>query len=275
LKNQERHGTARGLRYGKARRVLSGIDPALCPADFIYGRDGRPFFVRGPADSDERVERVLAILEARVGPKGYGYKDPGSVEDDNARAALLEWLEAEPEEVPRFYRASGMVAALRLAPRPAVPADLMELLWPEGRTWEDEDERAYFDELLEGYWDYVGDLLQEAAAPDAEESAQAIDVWMDEFPEEQRNLAVLAATVEWATGFMAVVEQFPDAWREALLRSDLTEHWEMIRWWAEFIGTGNKDRIADATEGTPPRNIARSARALARALLPPDRSQGG
>jgi len=63
---------------------------------------------------------------------------------------------------------------------------------------------------------------------------------------------------------------------EAVIEKDWSEHGlaEVVRWWAEFIGTGNKDRIAEAAEGTPPRTIAASVTALARALRPPPPSAG-
>jgi hypothetical protein len=120
------------------------------------------------------------------------------------------------------------------------------------------------------YWNYIGDLVAARIAPDASIEDQIIDIWMEDFADDQM-IAFTACMIEWATGFMAATRLWPDAWGDALTRPDLAEHWEVVRWWEEFIGTGNKDRIADAAESKPPRNIGLSLTALARALrsVPP------
>lgn len=52
------------------------------------------------------------------------------------------------------------------------------------------------------------------------------------------------------------------AWGDALTRTELAPHWEVVRWWKDIIQPGNKDRIADAAEA--------SVLALTRALRPGD-----
>jgi yecA family protein len=256
--------------FRKARRVLSSLDASLCPMEFTYGREGRPYYVRGPNDSEERVDRVLAILEARVGPEGYDY-DPAEDEETTdlaeVREALINLLAAEPPEVPRFYFLSGMITALHLCPRPVPPLKLLEALWPEGRAWESQEELEGFTALLTEYWNYAGELVSDATAPDAPAGTQAFDVWSEDFPTEH-TLPMMAALVEWAGGFLRATELWPEAWENALARPDLAPHWEVIRWWRDLVQPGNKDRIADAAEGTPSRTIAASVVALARALRP-------
>lgn len=68
--------------YRKARRVLSGLDASTCAEVFEYGEDGRPCYVRGPDDSDERVARVLALLKIKCGPDGFNYVDPEEDDED-------------------------------------------------------------------------------------------------------------------------------------------------------------------------------------------------
>lgn len=268
----ERLGIAPHRDFRKARRVLSGIDASLCPTDFTFGRDGRPCFVRGPHDSDERVDRVLALLTARCGEDGYDFEDDSAAEEDDLLAMrndLIAWLDAEPEEMPRFYRFSGMVTALQICPQVVPPAKLLEAFWgPAKRDWADESELQDFTAMLLAYWNYAGALVDAHLAPDAEPGDQAIDVWADDFPEDL-TLAYAVAMVDWAGGFMQTTELWPEAWGDALQRPELAEHWEVVRWWAEFVGTGNKDRIADAAEADPPRTIGTSVTALARALRPP------
>lgn len=48
-----------------ARLLLAGIDPSRCHEEFQFGKDGKPFYVRGPYESDERAywiaDRVRAL----------------------------------------------------------------------------------------------------------------------------------------------------------------------------------------------------------------------
>jgi yecA family protein len=262
--------------FRKARKVLSGIDASLCPTEFTFGRNGRPFFVSSPNDSEERIDRILAILEARCGEDGFDFVDAIAEDDEDdyiedVRENLMEFFDAEPENIPRFYQVSGMVTALQICPQVVPPTQLLAKLWgPEGRVWTDTAEMEEFNSSFFPYWNYIGDLVAARIAPDASIEDQIIDIWMEDFADDQM-IAFTACMIEWATGFMAATRLWPDAWGDALTRPDLAEHWEVVRWWEEFIGTGNKDRIADAAESKPPRNIGLSLTALARALrsVPP------
>lgn len=263
--------------FRKARRVLSGLDASLCPTDFTFGRDGRPCYAPSEDDPSERVQRVLAILEARLGPDGFDFEDPD--EDDEAdddaqvRDQLIEFLDDEPEDVPRFYALSGLVTAMQLCPRLIPPTKVMDALWPNGPAWETQDDAKCFTELLVDYWNYVADLIDEALSPDAPEDARVVDLWLEELPGDD-GLAIAAASIDWAGGFLRATTLWPDAWGDSLERPDLAPHWEVVRWWAEFLAPGNKDRIADAAEASEPRNLATSVKALARALRAPGPGMG-
>lgn len=267
----DRLGIAPHRDFRKARRVLSGIDASLCPTEFSFGREGRPCYVRGPDDSDERVNRVLAALRARCGEDGYDFEDDTAPEDQDLldlREDLIAWLAAESEDVPRFYRLSGMVTALQICPQPVSPMKLFEALRGlAGPDWDNRTDLPNFTTMLTDYWNYVRDLVHDHVAPNAAPDSQAIDIWWEDFPKET-GLPFAAATIEWAGGFMHTTELWPEAWGDALQRPELAEHWEIVRWWTEFIGTGNKDRIADAAEADPPRTIAASVTVLIRALRP-------
>ncbi len=271
----ERLGFAPHRDFRKARRVLSGLDASLCPTEFTYGRDGRPCYVRGPDDSNERVDRVLAILDARLGEEGYDFEPVDEDDDDSEedivelRKDLMYWLQAEPPEVPRFYGLSGMLTALHICPEVVPLPRLLEVLWgPDGPVWTDEEEAKNFAEMLADYWSYVGGLIELAVAPDAAPEDRAVDLWSEDFPSDN-PIPFAAASKEWAMGFLRTIELWPEAWGNATTRPDLLEHWEVIGWWAAFEKPGNMDRIADAAEGTPPRTLAQSITALARALHPP------
>ena len=47
-------------------RLLAGIDPAGCPHEFEYGRDGKPFYMRGPNES-LAVARIIAERVTEAG----------------------------------------------------------------------------------------------------------------------------------------------------------------------------------------------------------------
>jgi hypothetical protein len=265
--------------YRKARRILSGIDAALCPREFAYGCEGRPRYVRGMDDDEARVERVCGILEAKFGPEGFDYEDSEADEEDDLadRAELMEFLEQEKPEVPRFYEFSGLVTAMLLAPGQPSPGELSTVLWPgDTRVWRDNNEVQGFLNLLQSYWNQVNDLILAAVDPTSPADLQIIDIWSVDFPEgPDGGLPLTAASIAWAKGFLRAKEIWPDAWGDALTRSDLAPHWEVIGWWAEFDLPENRDRVVAHAEAEPKRTLNLSVIALARALrepLPPSAS---
>jgi hypothetical protein len=59
--------------YKKACRVFGGISAAACASDFVFGLDGKPFFVPGPYDTAEEIHLVLTVLESKCGPGNYEF----------------------------------------------------------------------------------------------------------------------------------------------------------------------------------------------------------
>lgn len=259
--------------FRKAKRVLSGIDAALCPVEFAFGREGRPCFVQGPHDSEERVERVLAMLDVRVGLGNYDYQlvDEGDDEDGDAvvRETLMDFLAAEPGEVPRFYHLSGLMTARLLCAEPIDLDQILDALWPEGRDWKRAEQEEDFRAILQDYQGYLQVRARATLAPEAPDEETIVDVWESDLPEQDEKegydpLPFMAALIEWAGGFWRATELWPEAWGNALDRTDLAPHWEMVRWWAEFIE--HQEEIDAATKSSPPRNLGSAVKALARAL---------
>lgn len=260
--------------FRKGRKVLSGLDSALCPRDFACGREGRPCYIRGPDDSDERVNRVLAILEARCGADGFDYEDPADDAEEDflaVREELMAFLDAEPEEVPRFYEVSGLITALLAGPTVFSPLRVFDALWGPagGREWKDPAEAREIAELLVAYWNQLNDLVQDALRPDAPADAPMIDVWVEDFEDsETGGRDLVAANFAWAQGFLRATEVWPEAWGDALTRPDLAPHWEVVGWWAGFEQKENQDRMIAAAKATPPRTLNTAVKDLARALRP-------
>ena len=89
-------GFSPGADYKKASRVFGGITTADCDEEFMFGKDGKPFYIQGPHDSPARVERILRVLEARCGEGGYHYIvaaddfEPFDGEEENDENAVTD-----------------------------------------------------------------------------------------------------------------------------------------------------------------------------------------
>jgi hypothetical protein len=291
----ERLGFSPHRDYRKARRLLSGLDVSLCPAEYEFGRSGRPCFVPGIDDDDTRIQRVLTILEARLGREGFDYEPPADDDLPAFRTELRALLNHEPETVPRFYQISGMIAGLHIAPRPTAPEKLFEFIRLSGsRAWDRPEDRQTLLNLLLQYWVYCGKRITDSLSPDAHTGISPLDIYEDEFgdiedgsdenadgddadedaknadDEQYRAMAMTAAVLEWAIGFHRTTTEWPEAWGDALTRPDLAPHWEIVRLWSDMTTTtGNFARIEKAALQTPPRTIAQSVLEIARALRRP------
>jgi hypothetical protein len=45
--------------YRHASMLLEGIDPSTCPKEFTFGKDGKPFYIRGPNESLAQAEAIM------------------------------------------------------------------------------------------------------------------------------------------------------------------------------------------------------------------------
>jgi hypothetical protein len=48
--------------YKIGARVMGGIDPKQCSETFAYGFNGKPLFIAGPNDGEERCSQIMRIL---------------------------------------------------------------------------------------------------------------------------------------------------------------------------------------------------------------------
>ncbi len=267
----ERLGFAPHRDYRKARKALSGLDAADCPETFTFGRDGQPCYVEGPNDTPERTERVLAMLKARCGDDGFDYQLASEGPDDDAFAAresLIEWLDAEPPHVPRFYELAGLAAGLHVCPKPVSPFKLFDALWPDGHEWADAKTAQLFAGLLTVYWNYVSGLVADVREPAAPDGVTLIDVWPEDFPGDHEHL--VAAMSDWARGFIGATKLWPDAWDGAHANPTFLREWEMIGWWATLPEDKDVNTlITAAAQDTPPQTIGSCVNTLARALHRP------
>lgn len=68
--------------YKKGARVFGGINASDCEAEFVFGRNGRPFFLQGPYESSTQIDRIHAVLTARLGEDGYDFEELSPDEED-------------------------------------------------------------------------------------------------------------------------------------------------------------------------------------------------
>ncbi len=59
--------------YKKASRVFGGIQPEACTEAFTYGKDGKPFYMRGPSETEDRARLIVAHLARRCGEGNFDY----------------------------------------------------------------------------------------------------------------------------------------------------------------------------------------------------------
>lgn len=62
--------------YLKAQLLFGNIDASICEDEFVYGLDGKPYFVSGPYDSPMRCRQIMTLLKNKVGPDGYHFMAP-------------------------------------------------------------------------------------------------------------------------------------------------------------------------------------------------------
>ena len=59
--------------YRKAKLIFGDIDADSSAEEFVYGKDGKPFFVAGPHDSQIRCNQIIRTLTSFCGPDGFDY----------------------------------------------------------------------------------------------------------------------------------------------------------------------------------------------------------
>ena len=71
LKGAVEYAQALGFRphpeFRHAALLLQGIDPATCSQEFTFGKDGKPFYFRGPSESLEQARAIVERVRAAGG----------------------------------------------------------------------------------------------------------------------------------------------------------------------------------------------------------------
>jgi hypothetical protein len=59
--------------YKKAARVFGGINPEQCAQQFTFGYQGKPFYRRGPHETEAEALEILRLLKRRCGKGNFEY----------------------------------------------------------------------------------------------------------------------------------------------------------------------------------------------------------
>ena len=66
--------------YPLVKRIFGSIDASISLTEFEFGKDGKPFYVSGPSQSEADSKKIINTLTERLGPDGFHYMvgmDPG------------------------------------------------------------------------------------------------------------------------------------------------------------------------------------------------------
>jgi hypothetical protein len=72
--------------YKKAARVFGGITAAQCDRQFTFEFEGKPFYHRGPRETEEQARRIILHLERRCGQGNFHYLVPVGDAEEITRA---------------------------------------------------------------------------------------------------------------------------------------------------------------------------------------------
>lgn len=82
-------GLAPHADYKKAARVFGGVQAAQCGQQFTFACKGKPFYRRGPRETEAQALRIVRHLERCLGPGNYDYEVLLSDATDITRALDL------------------------------------------------------------------------------------------------------------------------------------------------------------------------------------------
>jgi yecA family protein len=121
--------------FRKARKVFGSIKATDCPREFTFGHHGKPCFMAGPDDDLARINRVLSILTARLGPEGFIFVDTEDADGLTDEELMVEELYSFiagggcPEKAFTGYEAYGFITGLWIQPDLILPSEWVPLFW--------------------------------------------------------------------------------------------------------------------------------------------------
>lgn len=59
--------------YKIPRQLLMDIDPSVCPVNYDFGKDGKPFYFSGPHESEHKSKQIVNTLLRNCGEGNFDY----------------------------------------------------------------------------------------------------------------------------------------------------------------------------------------------------------
>ena len=56
-----------------SRQLLSDIDPTVCPIQYTFGKDGKPFYISGPNENLNQSNKIISSLRRHCGEGNFDY----------------------------------------------------------------------------------------------------------------------------------------------------------------------------------------------------------
>ena len=69
----ESWGFAPHRGYKNAKKLFGDVDSGACPVKYIFGSDGKPFYIRGPSESPVKAKKIVERLHSLCGEDGCHY----------------------------------------------------------------------------------------------------------------------------------------------------------------------------------------------------------
>jgi len=75
-------GVSPHSEYAIIKKIFGDINPAICPQEFKFGKDGKPLYISGPNETMPDSERIIDILNKRSGAGGVDSMMKMDLEDE-------------------------------------------------------------------------------------------------------------------------------------------------------------------------------------------------
>ena len=59
--------------YKISRQLLMDLDPNLCPNQYTFGKDGKPFYISGPNENENQSKKIVEKLFRNCGEGNFDY----------------------------------------------------------------------------------------------------------------------------------------------------------------------------------------------------------
>jgi yecA family protein len=155
--------------FRKARKVFGSIKATDCAREFIFGHEGKPCFMAGPDDDEARINRVLSILSARLGPEGFTFVDTAGEDDLTDEELMVEVLYRFiedggcPDKAFTGYEAYGFITGLWVQPDLVPPSQWIPQFWggeQSAPVYRDAEEARAISAALMALYNQVGEDFQ-------------------------------------------------------------------------------------------------------------------